>query len=263
MRIAELWRYPIASAAGERMTEARIEPWGIAGDRHFLLVCQGSGEVASPEGSARWRSAPLVEARGFGLDLTLRTPGSHWLPAFGRQARAALHEHFGFPVGLKAIGVGVGGEPKPGVAPSRYPRAPLHLVTRTMLETFERLVPNTDAGARRFRANLVLDLDENEEARLLPGVTLTLGGVEIELTRPTTRCGFVALQQAGLSRAPDALKAIKRQYGMAFGYYGRVLRRGRVSATAEGSVEGPRCPVRPRDAEADDELKSIFPAAAR
>ena len=257
MRIAELWRYPIASAAGERMTEARIEPWGIAGDRHFLLVCQGSGEVASPEGSARWRSAPLVEARGFGLDLTLRTPGSHWLPAFGRQARLALQEHFGFPVGLKAIGVGVGGEPKPGVAPSRYPRAPLHLVTRAMLETFERLVPNTDAGARRFRANLVLDLDEDEEARLLPGVTLTLGGVEIELTRPTTRCGFVALQQAGLSRAPEALKAIKRQYGMAFGYYGRVLRRGRVSTTAEGSLEGPRCAVRPRDAEAEDEFLSM------
>lgn len=245
MRIAELWRYPIASAAGERMTDARIEPWGLAGDRQFLLTCRNSGEIASPERSARWHPAPLIEARGFGLDLTLRTPGCDWLPAFGRQAQAALDAHFGFPILLKSIGIGPGGEPRSDAPRSRYPRAPVHLVTRRMLEAFERLVPNVAADARRFRANVVLDLDEDAERLLTPGAILTLGQAEIELIAPTKRCGFVGLRQAGLPRAPDALKALKRYYGMEFGHYGRVVTRGGLWAAGDERGEGSPCRIRP------------------
>src|SRR5881394_3485347 len=37
MRIAELWRYPVKSLAGERLREAELRPDGIAGDRIYQV----------------------------------------------------------------------------------------------------------------------------------------------------------------------------------------------------------------------------------
>ncbi len=33
MKIAQIWRYPVKSMAGERLEQARIGPLGIEGDR--------------------------------------------------------------------------------------------------------------------------------------------------------------------------------------------------------------------------------------
>jgi uncharacterized protein YcbX len=38
MDVKELWRYPVKSMRGERLTEAVIEPLGIRGDRGLLVV---------------------------------------------------------------------------------------------------------------------------------------------------------------------------------------------------------------------------------
>ena len=33
MKVAEIWRYPVKSMAGERLERARVTPLGIEGDR--------------------------------------------------------------------------------------------------------------------------------------------------------------------------------------------------------------------------------------
>ena len=63
MKVAEIWRYPVKSMAGERLGRARIGALGIEGDRvvhvetpilsNRITACSG----ASPGNSAaRWRS---------------------------------------------------------------------------------------------------------------------------------------------------------------------------------------------------------------
>src|SRR3712207_4329562 len=43
MRVLELWRYPVKSLQGERLTEVSIDALGIAGDRRWALFDRDTG----------------------------------------------------------------------------------------------------------------------------------------------------------------------------------------------------------------------------
>jgi uncharacterized protein YcbX len=241
MQISEIWRYPIASLSGESVSEARIDASGIVGDRCYSLVCEQSGEVASPESAARWQSAPLVSARGHGQDLHLRTPSTPWLPAFEGSAKAALDEHLGFPVVLRRTHLSGRSVLEPGAVEPRYPRRPLHILSRRMLSRLQETVPNQTVTARRFRANLVVDLGADEEHDALrPDTVLNFGDARIRVIEPTVRCGFVALAQEGVDRSAPALKTIKREHAMCFGVYAEVIRSGRLATGLEAERSSPR-----------------------
>jgi uncharacterized protein YcbX len=243
MQISEIWRYPIASLSGEPVPEARIDASGIVGDRGYSLVCERSGEVASPESAARWQSAPLVSARGQGADLCLRTPSTSWLPAFEGSAKAALDEHLGFPVALRRTGPYGSSQLRPDAVRPRYPRRPLHILSRRMLSRLQEIVPNQTVTARRFRANLVIDFAEDDERdALLPDTVLAFGDTRIRVIEPTVRCGFVALAQEGVDRSAPALKTIKREQAMCFGVYAEVIRPGHLAT----GLEADRASLRPR-----------------
>jgi hypothetical protein len=49
LQLAEIWRYPVKSCRGERLAEARVEPWGLAGDRRWMVVDGGGHQVTARE----------------------------------------------------------------------------------------------------------------------------------------------------------------------------------------------------------------------
>jgi uncharacterized protein YcbX len=44
--LTDLWRYPVKSCRGEQVRDAAVEPWGLAGDRRWMVVDLG-GEVVT------------------------------------------------------------------------------------------------------------------------------------------------------------------------------------------------------------------------
>lgn len=46
MRLTDVWRYPVKSCRGEQLAGAQVEPWGLAGDRRWMIV-DGDGEVVT------------------------------------------------------------------------------------------------------------------------------------------------------------------------------------------------------------------------
>jgi uncharacterized protein len=46
MQLTAVRRYPVKSCRGEDLDQAAVEPWGLAGDRRFMLV-DGSGEMVT------------------------------------------------------------------------------------------------------------------------------------------------------------------------------------------------------------------------
>lgn len=52
--VAEIWRYPVKSMAGERLDEATIGPAGIPGDRAYALIDAQDGKVASAKNPRKW-----------------------------------------------------------------------------------------------------------------------------------------------------------------------------------------------------------------
>jgi uncharacterized protein YcbX len=44
--VTDLYRYPVKSCRGQQLRDAAVEPWGLAGDRRWMVVDVG-GEVVT------------------------------------------------------------------------------------------------------------------------------------------------------------------------------------------------------------------------
>ncbi|MBA3281966.1 MAG: MOSC domain-containing protein [Acidimicrobiia bacterium] len=112
--------------------------------------------------------------------------------------------------------------------------APVHLVTTATLRHVEAERPDLDWDVRRFRPNLVLDVDG-------PGFVenswvdreLHVGGAALRVVGPTVRCAMpLRAQPGGLERQPDLFKAMETLntvHPNHLGAYAEVVTPGRVA----------------------------------
>ena len=71
IHVTGIWRYPVKSCRGERLGAAVVEPWGLAGDRRWMIV-DSAGEAITA------RDCPplvLVTPRLDGDSIRLASPG--------------------------------------------------------------------------------------------------------------------------------------------------------------------------------------------
>jgi uncharacterized protein len=71
LQLTDIWRYPVKSCRGERLAEAAVEPWGLAGDRRWMIVDGAGDPVTGRECPPLVLVAPRVE----GSKITLASPG--------------------------------------------------------------------------------------------------------------------------------------------------------------------------------------------
>jgi uncharacterized protein YcbX len=64
LRITDIWRYPVKSCRGERLTAATVEPWGLRGDRRWMLVDSDGEVVTAREYPPLVLVTPLIDAVG-------------------------------------------------------------------------------------------------------------------------------------------------------------------------------------------------------
>jgi uncharacterized protein len=213
MRVLELWRYPVKSLQGERLSEAAIGALGIAGDRRWALFDRDTrlGLTARRVPELLFASARLREEGGVEVvlpDGTVATDDgviSDWL---GRRVelRAADERGDVAPTYETPADEDV---PDPTEwlqwegAPGPFhdsPRIRLSLVSTGTLGTWDR---------RRFRANVVLDGAGEDEFR---GQEADLGGVRLRFGLPISRCVMTTRPQpGGIARDTSVLKTIHRE----------------------------------------------------
>ena len=229
MRVVELWRYPVKSLQGERLTEADVGPLGIAGDRRWALFDRDTGLGLTarrvPEllfGAGRLRpdggvDVVLPDGTVTADDAVL----SDWL---GRrvQLRAAVDD--GVPSTYESpVDEDV---PDPAEweqwegAPGPFhdsPRIRLSLVSTGTLGPWDR---------RRFRANVVLD-GAGEDALL--GAEADLGWARLRLGAGIPRCVMTSRPQpGGIARDTSVLKTVHRERDGMLAVRAVVLTAGRV-----------------------------------
>jgi uncharacterized protein YcbX len=71
LQLTDVWRYPVKSCRGERLASAAVEPWGLAGDRRWMVVDPGGAPVTAREHPQMVLVTPRL---GDGL-ITLSSPG--------------------------------------------------------------------------------------------------------------------------------------------------------------------------------------------
>jgi uncharacterized protein len=73
LRLTDIWRYPVKSCRGERLDQARVEPWGLEGDRRWMVVDAAGHAVTAREHPRMVLIGTEVSSGA----LTLTTPDRH------------------------------------------------------------------------------------------------------------------------------------------------------------------------------------------
>jgi uncharacterized protein YcbX len=235
MRVAEIWRYPVKSLQGERVSSAELTPEGVLGDRGYAIfdVETGFGLTARREAALLFASARCVDD---GVEITLPD---------GSVARddAALSTWLGRPVTLRS---------NAEVVERRYqsPQDFEHEDTgrweafdgargsfRDSQASAVSLVSTGTLGPwdrRRFRANILLEGSGEEE---LIGSPISLGDARLTILKGIGRCVMVTRPQpGGIEKDLDVLRAVHRDHDHTLAVGASVDRAGMIAVGDELSL---------------------------
>jgi MOSC domain-containing protein len=209
MRIAELWRYPIKSLAGERLGHAEIRTDGIAGDRivhvedarAHVVTARTKPRLLGLHGTTGPAGEPLVDGR-------------HW------QA----------PESAEAIRGAAGSDARlvRWEGPERFDILPLLVAT-------DGAILALGEDGRRLRPNIVIGGVEGLAERDWPGRRLRLGEVVIEAAQLRGRCVMTTYHPDTQAQDPSVLRKIVREFDGRIALDCAVIRPGciQVGDTAE------------------------------
>jgi len=199
--VAGLWRYPVKSLSGERVSTAVLAAGGIPGDRMV--------RVRGPEGVRTSRR----HYRLIGLHGTLDRDGRARINGYAWDSAEAL------ALVRAAAGADAWLEEWKGL--ERFDILPLLVATDGAIAAFGRDV-------RRLRPNVVIGGVEGLAERAWPGSQLCIGEAVIQLDSLRSRCHMTTIDPDTLQVNPDVLRDIVRRFGNKLALNADVARAGLI-----------------------------------
>jgi MOSC domain-containing protein len=208
VHLAELWRYPVKSMAGERLPEARLGPEGVPGDR-LVYVVDGRGAILS----ARSRPRLLGHRATIGEDGEPLVDGLPWHdPRVAEAVRAAA--------GPDARLVRASGG-------DRFDILPLLVATDGAIAAFGQ-------DHRRLRPNLVIGGVEGLAERDWEWKLLLIAEAVVGIATLRQRCVVTTFDPDTLEQDAGVLRGIRSRFGGALALNAWTGRAGLV--TVDDSV---------------------------
>jgi uncharacterized protein YcbX len=202
MWLAEIWRYPVKSMAGERLAEVDVGPLGLDGDR-LVHVEDARGRIVT----ARTRPRLLGFHATLGANGEPLIEDRPWTDA----AIAAAVES----------AAGNGARLLRDDSVRRFDVLPLLVVTDGAIAAFSY-------DSRRLRANFVIGGVPGLEERNWQGQRLQIGELTIELADLRGRCVMTTIDPDTLEQDHQVLRDIVQRFDGALALNARVVRPGRV-----------------------------------
>jgi len=260
MRLIEIVRYPVKSLQGESLPAAEIEADGLSGDRRWGIRDEVTGKILTGRRAPEllWASATVTSdgAPSISLPTGVRCEGP------GRDTDAALSEWLGRPVRLvPAVTVPAAraeyfedatddaSEVVEWTMPAgRFVDAePLLVVTTASRRTAAALYPGGDWDLRRFRPNLVVEVDGDGwvEDAWCKHAAIRIGDVRLLPTQPCMRCTMPTRPQPGLDEDREIFRTLAHHHGGRFGAWTAVGAGGAVSVGDDVTIEPVEVPAVP------------------
>ena len=218
MRLAEIWRYPVKSMAGERLAAAELRTDGIAGDR-LVQAWDERGRVVT----ARTKPGLRGHRGTIGEDGAPRVDGLPWAdPEVTRRVEAAA----GRGVRLRRFE----GE-------ERFDILPLLVATDGSLAGFGR-------DPRRLRPNLVISGVEGLAEREWEGRAIRVGQALVGLADLRGRCVMTTWDPDTQVQDVAVLRDIARRFDGRLCLNAAVLQPARIAVGDEVELLGPWTPER-------------------
>jgi len=206
MNLAEIWRYPVKSMAGERLDRVSAGPLGLHGDR-VVQVYDGRGRLVTA------RTYPRL----LGLHATLAADGEPLVdgrPWAARDVRTRV----------EAI-VGAGARLVRNESEARFDILPLLVATDGAIAAFGR-------DGRRLRPNLIIGDVAGLTEREWEGRVLQIGPVLVALADLRGRCVMTTVDPDTLAQDPRVLKDIVRRFDGRLALNAEVMQGGELRAGA-------------------------------
>jgi uncharacterized protein len=217
-RVAECWRYPVKSMAGERLDAAEVGWHGLAGDRRWAFVRGDTPRSGFPWLTLReqpqmlhYRPTLLDRSRPDQSNIHVRTPAEAELDVIDPTLAAELAP------GSRAIKVDRG----------VFDTSPISVLSRQSVSGIAELVA-TELDVCRFRPNLVLEADGTFPEDEWVGATLAIGSARIRVDKRDQRCVVVNVDPASTRRDSSVLQAITRERQACLGVYASTVRPGAI-----------------------------------
>jgi uncharacterized protein len=187
MQVKEIWRYPVKSMAGERLSGVQIDKLGVAGDRKVLVLGPNGRVITS-----------RTHHKLLGLKSTLGADG---------EARISGHV-WNSPEALALVRAAAG--PAAEIhfyeGSERFDVLPLLVATDGAIEAFGH-------DGRRLRPNIVVGGVERLAERSWPGKCLRIGEAVIGVQDLRGRCFMTTFDPDTLAQDHRVLKEIVRKFG--------------------------------------------------
>jgi uncharacterized protein YcbX len=240
--VAAIWRYPVKSLQGESLAAGELDGDGLRGDRGWGIRDALTGRILTGRRQPQLLLAGATLAEDGQPDIVL--PDGTLLHGAGPATDAALSDWLGTPVTLAAAADESGGraeffadatdDTSPAVEwtmpPGRFVDALALLVLSTAsLRTAAGLYPGGDWNVRRFRPNVLVDIDGDgwpEDGWC--GATVGVGDAEIVPQAPCVRCTMVTRPQPDIERDLDIYLTVARHHAGTFGVWTAVATPGTV-----------------------------------
>lgn len=241
MHVVELWRHPVKSLQGESLDAAVIEDTGLSGDRRWGIVDRETGRVLT---ARRAPSLLLASSRLTDSGVEVRLPDGDVVTAPSAHADDVVSKWIGRDVAFvnaESFGAGVGEffadatDDSSAVVSWTMPQGrfvdarPLLVLTTASLRQGRALHPDGVWATRRFRPNIVVDVDDDgwvEDGWC--GRTVRVGTAVVRPVVPCERCTMVTRPQPDLERDLDVFKVLARHHGATLGVWSDVRTPGVV-----------------------------------
>jgi uncharacterized protein YcbX len=239
--VAQCWRYPVKSMQGQPRGELSITAAGVDGDRAWAVIDLAANRLLSAKRTAALLGASASDHAielSDGSTIALEDPDasvalSRWLTRDVRLATPRPGEQLAYQMTFDPPDDAAEYYDIPTPEGSFVDLAPLHLVTTATLAGCANARPDLDWDVRRFRPNLVIDLDGEAFCEVRwSGQAIQVGTQAVlEVVQPAVRCAMPLRAQPGLQRQPrlfSALNELNTAFPNHLGAYARVRTAGPI-----------------------------------
>jgi len=225
MNIISLWRYPVKSLLGEELGNVEVEPRGFRGDRAYA-VTDTQGKFGSGKNTRRFTRIDNLFTLSAKLEndgVAVQFPNGDVFNSAGSDLNRQLSVYLGQEVILQR-------EDKT----PHFDDGSIHIITSGALNNLQKLVPQLQIDARRFRPNIVIETELSDDDLL--GKIIDIDGLSLQVTHKTQRCRMVTLAQYELQDEELVLKAITENSDRDFGIYAKVITPATISTESQIAI---------------------------
>jgi uncharacterized protein YcbX len=248
-KIESLWRFPIKSFQGEKLTQLEVGKQGFIGDRAYALIDKETAKVVSAKNvrlfpnllycKAAYQEDPSTGKGIPPVQITLADGTT--FSSDTQDVNSILSAYFRRDVTLARVDTNEKHD-------SFMDAFPISVITTSTLENLSRLSPETNFDVRRFRMNAIIKTpQEGFVENLWIGSALTIGeSIRFLITKADARCIMTTLAQDELPKDSNVLRSLFKHNAVDIdgsgmepcaGVYADVYGEGLVSVNDDVSLE--------------------------